>query len=52
MAKVKLVKAVSGIMWGYPDPKVGDVLDVTAEQAEDMVSGGWAENVDAKSKER
>jgi hypothetical protein len=50
MAKVKLIKAVSGAMWGYHDPQVGDVLEVTAEQAKDIVAGGWAEKVDAKRK--
>jgi hypothetical protein len=52
MARVKLIKAVSGSMWGYADPQVGDVLDVTAEQAEDMIAGGWAEKVETRRKVR
>jgi hypothetical protein len=50
MVKVELKKVVSGIMWGYPDPKVGDVLEVSEAEAKDMIAGGWAEKTKASKK--
>ena len=48
MPKIKLLQGFSGAVDGNYDPKAGDVIEVSAPTADDLVKRGRAEKVAAK----
>jgi len=50
MAKVKMLVKISGERNGSEWPDVGGTLDVPKDEADQLVSNGYAEKVAAKKK--
>ena len=50
MPKVKMLIKISGERNGSEWPEIGDTVDVPKDEAESLVSNGYAEKVAAKKK--
>ena len=50
MAKVKMLQGFSGAVDGNHNPRAGDIIDVSAGTALDLVRRGRAEKVDGRKK--
>lgn len=50
MAKVKMTRPLSGQMYGFWNPKPGDILEVTDAEADEIERNGWGEKAKDRKK--